>query len=468
MLEIRGGIQRYCDGINRRDFIRVGGLGLGGLTLPGLLQARSAEAASPAASGRIEGAPQAKAVLLLWMGGGPSHFETFDPKPDAPEAYRGPSKAIPTNVPGVRIHEWWPQMAKLADKYAIIRSIYHKENGHTAADHWMQTGYAYGPVDSQGNPEQAAPFFGAVIARLLGARSGLPTNISIKTYGTYGIGGFNYVYYDRPERLGTTYSPLRMSGSEQTGYVLNDLPLPQGVTAGRLERRSRLARMIDGVTRLADQELAAAELDTFQRQAYSLVTSGAAREAFDLSGEPEKLKERYGKNGWGQAFLLARRLVEKGVPIVAVSTGNWDTHGNLQGIPVGALARMKDHLCPNMDRCFSALLEDMDQRGLLKETLVIWMGEFGRSPKVEGPDIGRDHWGNSMNVVMAGGGVRGGQVIGSTTPDGGYPDERPLRPIDFIATIYHKMGISPSTILQDRQGRPSEIAGEGEIIKELL
>jgi hypothetical protein len=458
MLEIRRGRHAYCDGLTRRDFIRAGSLGLGGITLPWLLQSRAAEAA----------APQAKRVLLLWMGGGPSHFETFDPKPDAPEAYRGPSRAIPTNVPGIQVHEWLPLTAKVADRYAIIRSISHGENGHTAADHWMQTGYAYGVPDSMGNPAQAAPYFGAVVNRLLCSPPGMPASISIKSYGTYGIGGFNYVYYDGPERLGPAYSPLRMTGSEQTGYVLQDLPLPPGVTASRLERRSRLARMVDRAAALADQDLAAAELDTYQQRAYGMVTSAAAREAFDLSGEPEKLKERYGKNGFGQSFLLARRLAERGVPIVSVSTGNWDTHGNLQGIPIGALDRMKEHLCPTMDRAFSALLTDMDERGLLKETLVLWMGEFGRSPKVEGPDIGRDHWGRAMSVVAAGGGVRGGQVIGSTTHDGGEPDERPLRPIDLIATVYQKLGIRPDTTLHDPQGRPWEIAGEGRVIPELL
>ncbi|MFN3651662.1 MAG: DUF1501 domain-containing protein [Armatimonadota bacterium] len=460
MLEIRRGRSVYCDGLTRRDFVRVGALGLGGLTLPTLLAGRAAGAA----------APQAKAVLLLWMGGGPSHYETFDPKPDAPEAYRGPSSAIPTNVSGIRIHEWLPRMAKIADKYAIIRSIYHQEPGHTAADHWMQTGVAPGRPDSQGNPAQAAPYFGSVLARTLPPQSALPPLISIRSYGTYGIGGFNYVYYDNPERLGPAYAPLRMTGSDKQGYVLNDLPLPPNVTSGRLERRSRLARIIDGAAGLADRELAASTLDEYQRRAYGLVTSSATREAFDLSGEPEKLKEDYGKNGFGQAFLLGRRLVEKGVPVVSVSTGNWDTHGNLmaQGIEIGALARMRDHLCPTLDQAFSALLRDMDDRGLLKETLVLWMGEFGRSPKVEAPDSGRDHWPHAMSVVAAGGGVRGGQVIGSTTADGGYADERRLRPIDLIATIYQKMGVSPGTILHDPQGRPWEIAGEGEVIRELV
>jgi uncharacterized protein (DUF1501 family) len=458
MLEIRGGRRAFCDGINRREFIKVGALGLGGLTLADVLGARGATAAEP----------QAKSVILLWMGGGPSHFETFDPKPDASEAYRGPSSAIPTNVDGIRIHSWLPKMAKLADRYAIIRSISHKENGHTAADHWLQTGYAYGPVDSQGNPQQAAPFFGSVLARQLGPRNHLPPTISVNTYGTYGIGGFNYVYYDKPERLGPAYAPLRMRGSDKTGYVLNDLPLPGGVTLDRLARRGRIAQMVDGATHLADQELEAAELDIFQRRAYDLVTGGAAREAFDLSGEPESVKARYGKDGFGQGFLLARRLVEKGVRVVSVSTGNWDTHGNLQGIPIGALERMKDHLVPALDRSFSALLSDMDDRGLLKETLVLWMGEFGRSPKVEGADQGRDHWGSAMSIVAAGGGVRGGQLIGSTTPDGGYPDDRPLRPIDLIATIYQKMGVPPSTILQDQQSRPWEIGAGGEVIRELM
>ncbi len=461
MLEIRGAHQSYCDGLSRREFVKVGVLGLGGLTLPGMLRAQ-------ADSVRRAIAPQAKSVLLLWMGGGPSHFETFDPKPDAPDAYRGPSEAIPTNVAGIRIHSWLPQLAKLADKYAIIRSIHHGEPGHTAADHWMQTGYAYGPSDALGNPQQAAPFFGTVAARLLPAERALPANISIKTYGSYGIGGFNYVYYDNPERLGPSYAPLRMTGSDKSGYVLNDLPLPAGVTPSRLERRSRLARAIDGATRLADQEMAAAELDTYQQRAYSLVTSSATREAFDISKEPDRVRDRYGRDGWGQAFLLGRRLVEHGVPIVALSTGNWDTHGNLQGIPIGALARMKEHLCPSLDRVFSALLEDMDQRGLLKETLVLWMGEFGRSPKVEGADLGRDHWGHSMSVVAAGAGVKGGQVIGSTASDGGAPDSRPLKPIDLIATVYQKLGISPETTLLDPLGRPWEIAAGGSVIRELL
>lgn len=459
MPEIRGAPYTCCDRTTRREVLKVGALGLGGISLPGLLQARVAHAGPE---------PRAKSVLLLWMDGGPSHFETFDPKPDAPEATRGPSRAIPTNVPGIRIHEWWPRMARIADRFAILRSVSHGENGHTAADHWLQTGYAYGPVDAQGNPAQAAPFFGAVAAKSLGSRRGLPASVSIKTYGTYGIGGFDYVYYDRPERLGPAYSPLRITGDEKRGYVLNDLPLPDGVSSSRLERRSRLAHLIDGAAWLVDQDLAAAELDTFQQRAYGLITSSAARKAFDLASEPAPVRERYGNHGWGRGFLLARRLIEHGVPVVALSTGNWDTHGNLVGQPYGALQRMRDFLCPSMDRCFSALLEDMDQRGLLQDTLVLWMGEFGRSPKVEGADTGRDHWGRAMNIVVAGGGVPGGQVIGSTTPDGGEPDDRPLRPIDLIATVYHKLGISPHTLLQDVQGRPMEIAGEGELIRELL
>jgi hypothetical protein len=465
MIEIRGGRRRFCDGITRRDFVKVGALGLGGLTLPQVLAARSAQAAA---------APQAKAVLLLWMGGGPSHFETFDPKPDAPEGYRGFSKAIPTNVAGIRVHEWLPRMAKIADKYAIVRSIYHPEPGHTAADHWMQTGFAPGAPDSVGNPAQAAPFFGTVLAKLKGGPGGLPTNISIKSYGSYGIGGFNYVYYDNPERLGPTYSPLRMTGDEKNGYALRDLPLPQDVTYSRLERRSRLARMVDAAVRQADADLSQGEvpaaMDAYHQRAYTLVTSSSTREAFDLGGESEALQERYGRNGMGKAFMLARRLVERGVPIVAVSTGNWDTHGDLikQGITIGATERMRDHLCPALDRAFSGLLTDMDERGLLKETLVLWMGEFGRSPTLLGADLGRDHWPHAMSVVAAGAGVRGGQVIGSTTADGGYADERKLRPLDLIATIYHKMGVSPRTTLQDQQGRPWEIAGDGEVISELV
>jgi len=460
MLEIHGAHRTYCDGRARREFLKAGALGVGGLTLAGLLRGEAAAAvAGPA--------PRAKSVLLLWMGGGPSHFETFDPKPDAPEGYRGPSKAIATSAPGVQVHEWLPQTARQAHRYCILRSISHGENGHTAADHWMQTGYAYGPVDSQGNPAQAAPYFGSVLARQLGASGGLPGTLSLKTYGTYGIGGFNYVYYDKPERLGPALAPLRITGSEAAGYTLNDLPLPPGVTADRLARRTRLARLVDAATGLADREAAAAELETFQQRAYGLVTSSGVRRAFDLNGEADRTRDRYGRDGFGQGFLLARRLIEQGVRVVSVSTGNWDTHGNLQGIPIGALPRMRDHLCPALDRSFSALLDDMADRGLLAETLVLWMGEFGRSPKVEGPDIGRDHWGSAMSVVAAGAGVPGGTVVGATTADGGYPAERPLRPIDLIATIYDKLGVAPDTILTDTQGRPWELAAGGQVIREL-
>ncbi len=457
MIEVRGGRHRYCDGLHRREVLKVGAMGLGGVSLPMLLQSRSDAAL----------AAQAKAVILLWMGGGPSHFETFDPKPDAPDGYRGVSRAIPTNVVGMRIHEWWPRMARLADRYAIVRSISHGEPGHTLGDHWMQTGYAPNRADEK---DQRAPYFGAVINHLRGAAGAMPPSISVKSYGRYGIGGFNYVFYDRPERLGPAHTPLRMSGDEKTGYVLNDLPLPPGVDQNRLDRRGRLAQLVDRTTRLADTVLGANELDTYQQRAYRLITAAETREAFDLSSEPERLKERYGNDGWGRSFLLARRLVERGVSVVSVSTGNWDTHGNLQGIEVPALARMRDHLCPNMDRCFSALLTDLDDRGLLKETLVLWMGDFGRSPKVEGQgdDLGRDHWGNAMNVVVAGGGTPGGQVIGSTTPDGAYPDDRPLKPIDLIATIYRKMGIAPDTVLHDAQDRPWVIADGGEVIRELI
>lgn len=465
MLELQRGSYRCCDGVSRREALRLGTLGVGGLTLPGLLRGRSAAAgAGPAGFGR------AKSVILLWMGGGPSHFETFDPKPDAAEAYRGPSRAIDTPVPGMRIHEWWPRMAMLAKDYAIVRSIHHGEQGHTLGDHWMQTGYAPNRADER---DQRAPYFGAVISevrRTSGTPGPMPDTISVKTYGSYGIGGFNYVYYDKPERLGPARAPLRMTGDDRQGYVLNDLPLPAAVTPDRLSRRGRLARLVDRAAGLIDHDLGALSLDTFQSRAYGLITRAETREAFDLSHEPGALQDRYGRDGWGKAFLMARRLVERGVPVVSVSTGNWDTHGNLQGIPVGALTRMKDHLCPAMDRCFSALLSDLKERGLLDDTLVLWMGDFGRSPKIEGKglDVGRDHWGHSMNVVVAGGGTPGGVVVGSTTPDGGYPDERPLRPIDLIATIYHKAGVPPDTLLTDTQGRPWEIAAGGEVIRELL
>lgn len=449
MIDIQGPATRLCDRATRRGFLKVGGLGTFGLSLPSLLRA---EAATPAAR------EKPTSCILLWLQGGPSQIDTFDPKPDAPSEIRGPFRPIETNVSGIRIAEVFPRLARQADKFALLRSVTLPGGIHIIGHQYMQCG--------MGSTQVAYPNMAAVIARLRGGQSLLPPwvmlpNIAYETNAT-------------PQRLGQTggylgseWDPVIPEGDLVQGRLtLKGLDPPPGVTAERLGRRRRLLAATPA------RELASVEpartADALYERAFSLMDSSGARRAFDLSGESDKLRDRYGRNHVGQGALLARRLVEGGVRFVTLNWPNrlaWDSHSDLEG-------QMRSHLCPTLDRALSALLEDLHGRGLLQSTLVVAMGEMGRTPRLGASDPlyadGRDHWGGVMSVLMAGGGVRGGQVVGASDAQGGYPAERPVPYHDVAATVYHAFGIRPEDTVEAVGGQPKPVLERGAPVLELF
>ncbi len=403
-------------GVSRRDFIRVGTLGFGGLTLADLLKMKARGQTTEA---------KAKSVIQLWMGGGPPHLDTFDPKPKAGPDYTGPyRKVIETNVPGIVINATMPLMAQQADKYAIIRSMTHGQNGHETATYIMQTCTMPGDL--------VYPAVGAVVAYKrdeAGYQGSLPPYMTIaRPLGRFSESGF----------LGTNYKTFATGGDPNADRVnVQGIVAPGGVTEERLKDRRTLLESVDSLAKDMEKNKKFEAMDSYQERAYGLIL-GEAKKAFNMSEEKDKVRERYGRNRNGQAFLLARRLVERGVPFVTVNWPGWDTHRDNFG-------RLKV-LLPPLDQAFSALLEDLAQRGLLDTTIVTWFGEFGRTPKIaQGPpwDGGRHHYGRAMSVVVAGGGFKGGIVVGATDPKGEKPSERTLYPWDLSASMYTLLGIDP-------------------------
>ena len=441
MLELQGGASRCCDGVSRRSFLRAGFLGIAGLSLADLLRLRAAGAE----------VGRAKAVILIWMHGGPSHFETYDPKPGAPTEIRGPWGAIPTNVPGVTIGERLPLHAGIMDKVALLRGFTHDNGDHWAAAHWMLTGYL-GPNGS--NRPAKSPAIGSVVSRLRG-----PNRPDVPAYVNMNDGGFGY---HGATYLGVAHNPLQ-TGSFSYGNEAPPLPsanigsfsLTPGIDAGRLLDRRRLLRAFDTARTVTDQ---AAGLDAFERQAFEIILSGRARRAFDLSLEDPRVRDLYGP-GWGEQALLARRLIEAGVTFVTINTGYWDDHRNL-------VRGLEDKL-PRHDRMIYALIRDLDQRGLLGETLVVAAGEFGRTPKVNNFG-GRDHWPNAGSLLVAGAGIRGGQALGATSRKGEAVIERPVGPNDLGALIYRTLGIDIDTTLTNPAGRPIHLLPGGKVPPELI
>jgi len=408
----------------RRDFLRVGALGMTGLTLAQWLQMK--------AQGEVsEG--KARSVIQLWMGGGPPHLDTFDPKPGAGEDYCGPyKKPIETNVSGVRICEKLPLLAKQADKFTIIRSMTHSNKAHETSTYIMQTGTM--PSDL------VYPSIGAVVAykRIeAGYQGSLPPYISITNpLGRFSESGF----------LGTAYKTFATGGDPNSkSFRVQGIVPPGGVTDQRLQERKTLLEAVDTLARQIDDPQFQ-QVDSFQQRAYGLIL-GEARKAFDLSEEDEKLRERYGRNRYGQSCLLARRLVEHGVPFITVNWGGWDTHRDNFG-------RM-EQLLPTLDAAFATLLEDLAQRGLLETTIVTWFGEFGRTPKIywEPPwNGGRHHFGACFSAVVAGGGFRGGAVVGESDAKGEKVRDRPVYPWDLTGSIYKLLGIDPNGRLPHPHG----------------
>ena len=427
-----------CNGISRRDFVKIGALSYFGLSLTQLFEMEAAHAQTEPA--------KAKAVILLWMDGGPSHTDTFDPKPDGSSETRSEFAAIPTVVPGIQLCEHLPLMAKQVDKVTLVRSMTHHEGAHERAAHTMLTGWH--PL-----PSLVYPSMGSVVAREMDNSGALPPYIAIPGAG-FGSG------YGQSGYLEASYNPFAVGGDPNNpNFSVRDVGLPPGMTMERVERRRTLLQNMDALYRRLDATPEARSQNTFYDRAYDMISSPQTKKAFNIQDEPANIRDLYGHTTFGQGCLLARRLVEAGVRFVTVEMGGWDTHA-------GNFPALKDHLLPPVDQGFSGLLQDLHDRGLLKDTLVVWMGEFGRAPKVN-EKAGRDHWPGALTVVMAGAGVPGGQALGVTDADGASVKDHPVSPGDLVATIYSKLGIDYSKKYITPTMRPVRILGEGDPISEL-
>jgi len=442
----------YCDGVSRRSFLQLGVAGVASVGLADVLRAKAQSAEAGAA-------PKDTAVILLWLDGGPSHLDTYDMKPDAPVEFRGIWRPIKTNVPGVEFTELFPLQAKIADKFSIIRSLYHNDGDHFGGAHRMLTGRAGA---NGANTPGKAPGFGAIAAKVCGARKhGMPPYIAVPFASSVGLrpGYFGGNY------LGHEYNPFETEGDPNSpNFKVNGLDLPQGLTLDRLQSRRALKLELDRMRSAADLTTTMDAMDKFERQAFEFISGNTARKAFDLSSEPANLREKYGRTSFGQSTLLARRLVEAGATFVTVHFGGWDHHWNLQ-------AGYEQYL-PQVDAAVSSLFDDLAQRGLLEKVLVVMFGEFGRTPRMNNGlgqgAPGRDHWGNAMSCLIGGGGVKGGRVVGSTNRNGEAPAHRPVTPQDLHATIYQVLGVDPYIKFLDRSGRPVPAVDNGAAISELF
>jgi hypothetical protein len=444
--------------MNRRVFLRAGLFAPLGLGLADAIRLRSVAQAAPQRVGA------AKACILLYMTGGPAQHETFDPKPNAPEGIRGEFRPIATNVPGIQICEHLPRLAQQAQRYAILRSVFHDSATHGVGVHYNLTGQRHAPRPA-GEPRvdrRDPPCVGAAVRQLRGDRNGLPAAVQLPRP----IGDQNTVMWAGQHAgiLGPRFDPFFvLDETWRPGDPLPGFAAPEGVDAPRQSGRSDLLERLQS-QRPATSE-AERDFERFQQLAYDAISSRQAWRAFSLDHEPVSLIERYGDNRFGRSCLVARRLIEAGVGFVTVpwvfrqSEQNFDTHTR-------NFSKMRDMLLPPVDRAFSALLDDLAQRGLLDETLVAWTGEFGRTPRIN-RDAGRDHWGRVYSTVLAGGGVRGGQVVGRSDAQGGVPADNPVHVSDFVATIYHALGYGADSHVTDRFGRPHLIV-QGKPVRELF
>ncbi|MDR3636136.1 MAG: DUF1501 domain-containing protein [Isosphaeraceae bacterium] len=436
MLDILGGRYGTCDGASRRSFLRVGMLGAFGLALPDLLRARAAAAARA----------KDTAVIQIFLGGGPTHIDTYDLKPNAPKEFRGEFKPIATNVPGIELCELFPQQAKVADKLAVIRSLHHTTSDHNVGSHWVMTGFSSAP-QAQRNERPSA---GSIVARLRGAnKPGIPSYVAVP----------NAPPFSQAAYLGPGYNPFGLNGNPVNDVKVRNLDLPGGLTLDRLDDRRYLLGKLDKINRQRDASGAMEGMDRFTAEAYEMITGPNARKAFDLSQEDPKARDRYGRTQVGQGCLLARRLVEAGVSFVTVSEGNWDHHGQV-------FQNCRRQL-PPLDTAIAALVTDLYERGLADRVLLLVWGEFGRTPRVNGGS-GRDHWPGSMSALVSGGGLKMGQVIGATNSKAEYPTERALRPEDMLRTVYQVLDIDPRHAFLNDSGRPMPVLNQGEPIRELV
>lgn len=453
-----GATHRYCDGVSRRNFVQLGLAGMASVGLPQILRAKEQ-------SQSLGTSAKDTSIIMIWLDGGPGHMDMYDMKPQAPAEYRGLWNPIRTNIDGFEITELYPKQAQCADKFSIVRSLHHNQGDHFTGGHYMLTGRGGASgADTQGK----YPFVGAIASKMTGPRRpGMPAHAAVPYASSIGLrpGYFGGNY------LGMSSNPFETEGDPNaSNFKVNNMQLPGGMTIQRLEDRSTLAKQFDRLRRDVDTSGMLDSMNRFDREAYDMVVGDAARKAFDIGTEDPRLRDRYGRHPWAQSTLLARRLVEAGSTMVTVHLGGWDHHWDLKS--------GYERLLPIVDSLVSALLEDLTQRGLYDKTLVMLCGEFSRTPRMNdggngGAPMsmgtpGRDHWGNAMFCLMGGGGVKGGQIVGSTNRLGEAPQDRPVTPADIHHTMFHVLGVDPNVSFLNHAGRPIPALEPGAVIHELI
>lgn len=449
---------------NRRSLLQAGSLGAMGLGMADWWRILEASERSAESKKR----QPAKACIFLFMWGGPSQLDTFDMKPNAPAEIRGTFNPTATRVPGMQICEHFSRLAKLTDRIALVRSLTHDDAAHLSSGHATVTGNLAPVVKSDATPpsDKDSPHLGSLVSKIRPTDAGLPSFVTLpwKAYHPAAPGG------EAPGQhggwLGPRYDGMLLTGDpNDPSWRPSALSLPQDLTLDRMNSRVALLRDLDAQRAQLDRAQEASVFHEYQARAVQLLGSSKVRQAFDLSLEPDRIRDDYGRNIHGQCVLMARRLVEHGVPMVSINWHNdgrnfWDTH-------VDNFNRLQNDLIPPADRALSALLEDLEQRGMLEETLVVWVGEFGRNPKISKENAGREHWPRCYSGLLAGGGIRGGSVYGASDRHAAFPVTDPVSPQDLGATIMDALGIPTDAILEDREGRPHKIAS-GRVIESLL
>ena len=450
--------------LSRRQVLQAGSISALGLSL-GDLQSRLSGAQ---ATGSSQPGRRAKACIFLFMWGGPSQLETFDMKPAAPAEIRGDFNPVSTKVPGIQICEHFSQLATMTDKLAIVRSLTHDDPAHLSSGHATLTGQLAPVLKSDADPPSAkdSPHLGALVSKLRPSANGLPSFVAMPWKALHPAAPGGEAPGQHGGWLGSAYDGMLLGGDlNDPNWQPQGLSLPDDIGIGRLESRVELLKTLDAQRTALHHSLATSSFGNHQSRAIEMIGSGNVRQAFDLSQESDATRERYGRNVHGQCVLMARRLVEHGVPLVSINWHNdgknfWDTHGN-------NFNRLKNDLIPPADRALAALLRDLEERGLLDETIVAWVGEFGRKPQITKNNAGREHWPFCYSGILAGGGIRPGMVYGASDKHAAYPVSDPVTPQDFATTILHAMGLPTQSSLLDREDRPHRITS-GRVLHELL